>query len=726
MTLSRLNNSLALRLVAIVLLALAFRVAVFAGRGAGDPGFTDLFISGNDQTVYIEQGLRIYEGDWVDGPFYFQPGNMLWIAGWLNLTGGNVAAVRAINAVLGALSTLMLFAAGRSALSTRAGLIAATLYALYPVTAFYDSTLLIAPVATLFAALGVSAAVIMAKRANMGWAVLAGFVLGAAVLLRMTLLAMLPGFLIGIWLAPRSIGRRILYTISLLAVAAAVVAPISWWNTTQTGQFTLSSTAGSYTLYLGNNRDAGGSNLITQAAEYQHGLGSEYTEAVLRDARAEPWRFVQLQLRKLGLVVSSVELPNNFSYADNGLAYAPFLYISPLLYGRLVLLGLMGAFLILINRQWSLTPPVLFAVIYGVGTALIWVNSRVRLPMVPVTALLAGVALDVVFSRRAWRGQAGAFAASSGILMALLLAANTLPLPRFQDPVELNEGFAPVDATFGDDLRLIGVRVDTPQTYPDIGMLVTYQWEALRPMEEDFSLFLHMWTLNGEQVVAGDVVIGEISYPATPTSRWPAGAVFTEQVMVEVPRGYSTPRATYLTTGVYNAETGEALTLVDADGNVLGDTLGLPGLQRIVERWPYPPAPYGNTADVTFGEAFLLTSYEIRPPESAPGNEITVSLTFDVVKPTPFNANYFLHLLDANGDLVTQADGPPLGGVLPTTLWRDGDQWSDQIILSLPADLAEGEYELVLGYYDPASGTRLLTSGDRPDAVTLESVIVAE
>lgn len=726
MRFSRLDNSLALRLIAVVLLALAFRVAVFVGRGAGDPGFTNLFIPGNDQTVYVEQGLRIYAGEWVEGAFYFQPGNMLWIAGWLGVTGGDVAAVRVINAILGSLSTLLLFAAGRSALSTRSGLLAATLYALYPVTAFYDSTLLISPVATLFVAIGISSAVIMAQKANMGWVALAGFVLGASVLLRMTLLAMLPGFLLGIWLAPRSVGKRIVYTVSMLGIAAAVVAPISWWNTSQTGEFTLSSTAGSYTLYLGNNRDAGGSNLITQAAEYQHGLGGDYTEALIRDAQAEPWRFVQLQLRKLGLITSSVELPNNFSYADNGLAYAPFLYVSPLRYGRLVLLGLMGAFLVLLNRQWSLTPPVLFAVIYGVGTALIWVNSRVRLPMVPATALLAGVALDVVLSRRAWRAKTGSFLASAGILLALMFTANTLPLPRFQNSAELNEGFSPVDVTFADNLRLIGVRVDTPQTYPDIGMLVTYQWEALQPIEQDIALFLHLWTLGGEQVVAGDVVIGEISYPATPTSQWPVGAVFTEQVMVEVPRDYPTPRGTYLTTGVYDAETGEPLIAVDADGNVLGDTVGLPGLQRIVERWPYPPAPYSESVSVTFGEAFQLTSYEIQPVESAPGTQIVINLTIEVVNPTPFNANYFLHVLNAAGELVTQADGPPLGGGLPTTLWFQGDQWADQIVLGLPPDLPEGEYDLVLGYYDPASGTRLATSGNRPDSFMLGQVIVVE
>ncbi len=67
----------------------------------------------------------------------------------------------------------------------------------------------------------------------------------------------------------------------------------------------------------------------------------------------------------------------------------------------------------------------------------------------------------------------------------------------------------------------------------------------------------------------------------------------------------------------------------------------------------------------------------------------------------------FIHLLDGEGQIVAQADGPVEAA-------EDAANSSPEttLTLSLPADLPAGAYELVGGLYAPATGTRLTVNTD--------------
>ncbi len=62
----------------------------------------------------------------------------------------------------------------------------------------------------------------------------------------------------------------------------------------------------------------------------------------------------------------------------------------------------------------------------------------------------------------------------------------------------------------------------------------------------------------------------------------------------------------------------------------------------------------------------------------------------------------FVHLIDATGRLVTQNDS--LG--YPSNEWQPWDRFVTLHSLALPAELAPGSYELLLGLYDTESGQR--------------------
>jgi len=69
----------------------------------------------------------------------------------------------------------------------------------------------------------------------------------------------------------------------------------------------------------------------------------------------------------------------------------------------------------------------------------------------------------------------------------------------------------------------------------------------------------------------------------------------------------------------------------------------------------------------------------------------------------------FLHLVDEQGQIITQHDrGPGIRAKQPTTAWLPGEVVVDPVDLALPEDIQPGHYILRLGMYLPPEGPRLL------------------
>ena len=74
----------------------------------------------------------------------------------------------------------------------------------------------------------------------------------------------------------------------------------------------------------------------------------------------------------------------------------------------------------------------------------------------------------------------------------------------------------------------------------------------------------------------------------------------------------------------------------------------------------------------------------------------------------------FVHVLDAAGEhVVAQRDAEPQDGKAPTTAWVVNEIIEDAYVITLPANVAAGEYPVEIGVYDARSGDRLsLQNGD--------------
>ena len=126
-------------------------------------------------------------------------------------------------------------------------------------------------------------------------------------------------------------------------------------------------------------------------------------------------------------------------------------------------------------------------------------------------------------------------------------------------------------------------------------------------------------------------------------------------------------------------------------------------LQAEIATWNQQPNTPFQQDD---GQIRLLAAQ--LPPTATPGRDLTLQTAWQT-SGSPRPVQIFIHLLDANGQIVSQWDG--LGA--PWEGWRSGDWLLLQHALPLPANLPAGTYHLTTGLYQPTTFARWHTpAGD--------------
>ncbi len=149
------------------------------------------------------------------------------------------------------------------------------------------------------------------------------------------------------------------------------------------------------------------------------------------------------------------------------------------------------------------------------------------------------------------------------------------------------------------------------------------------------------------------------------------------------------------------------------------------------------PSRYGTTEapqptkvlNAVFGEQVKLRGVTIRPLGSAfvPGGVVPVQLYWEAVAQPKQDYRVFVHLCQrCNDPPVAQQDGAPLDGYGEAgrmTTWQLGDPVHDERGVVLPADLAPGDYAIIVGVYD-AQGNRLPVVTEKGGVLGTDRIIV--
>lgn len=134
------------------------------------------------------------------------------------------------------------------------------------------------------------------------------------------------------------------------------------------------------------------------------------------------------------------------------------------------------------------------------------------------------------------------------------------------------------------------------------------------------------------------------------------------------------------------------------------------------------PAPDAFPGGVNLGNEIALESFKYPAPPAKFNGFIPIELDWRPLK-TPPEARYqvFAHLIDADGQIVSQRDTEPQDGFSPTNQWTRDEVIPDRLAIPIPPGLIRGDYRIVVGLYRGDTGARL-KSDDGADTIELGTI----
>jgi len=127
---------------------------------------------------------------------------------------------------------------------------------------------------------------------------------------------------------------------------------------------------------------------------------------------------------------------------------------------------------------------------------------------------------------------------------------------------------------FDNQIALESFQIETPTASPGQIVVVTVTWRGLRPMESDYTVFIHL--LGPDGIVHGQVDMWPVQ-GTLPTTQWPINEPITDRFEVRVP-GDAPPGEYKVEAGWYLLATLDRLPALDANGVAIDDRYLLGGL----------------------------------------------------------------------------------------------------------------------------------------------------
>jgi hypothetical protein len=190
---------------------------------------------------------------------------------------------------------------------------------------------------------------------------------------------------------------------------------------------------------------------------------------------------------------------------------------------------------------------------------------------------------------------------------------------------------------------------------------------------------------------------------------WDPGIRYADPWMLTLPEDLP-PGRYRLEVGFYDLASGDRWPVGEGPGQLAGDLLLLDFVTVSGGETLGLPA---TLLDAELGGAIRLLGFSPDPEEAPlrPGDELTLTLSWETIQPTPEAYTLFVHVVGEDERTLTQYDGQPQGGFYPTAFWDPGERLEEAISLTIPAAAAPGTYQVVAGLYLLGTGDRLPVTG---------------
>lgn len=254
----------------------------------------------------------------------------------------------------------------------------------------------------------------------------------------------------------------------------------------------------------------------------------------------------------------------------------------------------------------------------------------------------------------------------------------TLATLRIQNPI--NQAMPP--------FTLLGYQLGRDKASVGEAILLTLFWRADAKPSKDFTFRIRFGDATSDAF--------PISNPQSPTSTWRAGEIVRGQYSIAIPA---------------SAKTGATkLQIVLSDGNPID--LAPFTIETTDRVFVKPSTQFAQT--VNFNNVLALVGYDLSATTLKPGDVLKLVLYWQARGKMEKPYTVFVHLLDANNQVVAQKDAPPANGTRPTTGWVENEFIADTYELKL--DAPAGNYKIEIGWYD-ADFSRLQVIDDNGTAI---------
>jgi hypothetical protein len=282
------------------------------------------------------------------------------------------------------------------------------------------------------------------------------------------------------------------------------------------------------------------------------------------------------------------------------------------------------------------------------------------------------------------------FMLATAVIVPFRDIAPTYAAPQMITEQQLPSDLKRVDVDYGQQLRLLGYRQGEPLARSDSAEFTLY-WQCLKPLSVDYSVFAIVYGRDLQELGKRDAYPYHGLYA---TSQCQSGQVFADPYRIPIEtNGASKPTVLRAQIGLRDTQTraelaptaaGQALAAVMLEAGKLMDSM---------------PGEHNATVDYRLGDDIHLLDARI----TREGDTSYLATTWTTTAVPPEGYTLFVHILDANGNLIGQADGPPSGGDYPSNWWSSGET----IVESRPLPLPPGADRVTIGLYRLSDETRL-------------------
>ncbi len=106
-----------------------------------------------------------------------------------------------------------------------------------------------------------------------------------------------------------------------------------------------------------------------------------------------------------------------------------------------------------------------------------------------------------------------------------------------------------------------------------------------------------------------------------------------------------------------------------------------------------------HVVNASVGNDFVLLGYDLESNQVRPGETTHLTLYWEAANKPTEDYTVFVHLLDANGQLIGQQDNQPQNGTYPTSFWEAGERVQDEYALMVDPGALAGDYTIAVGMY---------------------------